>query len=1601
MDGRKRKLERVKREIALEILGYLGDFLQNMGSNDVLVNFTTIHELWQSRNKTGSFKSCGVKMHFKKFLLTVCNLREDPSNKEICLCNEDEVREKIHEFSCAVGNDDDNNNKENENCAVSENTVESEAAETPGNAESTALGPNEGLHSSTVCRLTPQPLLENSQSMEEIDAKPQARIRFNQLITVLYDCCLKRLREIFMDIHPSWKNSMQDATNMEKGEFKYTFQEQKSMFESGDIHQWDISLTCQVLLRTKHSCSKLKTDSKYYGYKKAIKKISEIKNTCFSHAKSLEVERAEFESIRRSLKEAALSLGVTEDEFEEILKAGADLSYSKLSIDMFHEELASMNKDIDQNAQNINELDVRVKNLESLLEGVNHGSIKQREIPKEAERVDHEKWDEWLKVQDFMKKIDTDKSQYMLVVDRISSDLMRNRSVDVLGRVHWKVVFDLDPNSDIDGLLQCCSPEDNSGGMVVPVSLTCSNITTDFDEKRMQWVFANGKNEASEEETPKRTIDEWKKAFKTPIQDIVRICCENLDSRKSIFCVVLPVSPGISKGIANYIAKQIYERFSYAKYDVNFVTFEPEIDLDKIGNSTSVVSSNLALRFFFIGLNSLLGESRSKFSMPCHVKGMQIEIPVRKFQFISEYFDILYSGCENIPDELSSEEQEEFENEHLKSFLQGNPITFESLFYGHDARRSLTTEIVQYINAMPQRFKFSQIVQINHAPGTGCTTIARRVLWEVRKEFPCMIVKELFSRENTSYSDLEPYVMKLWERIVDLEKLCDLPPVVLIDGSSRIVKQVSDQLVRRIAASGKRAFILRCVDYEGNCEIDHEFFHKESIFEVKSVLEDNSQDLNEFKTKYLDYCTKFRDMKDIKDVRKDLATRTRVFHFPMAAMLKDFAKLKNIVLQSLESLQKDCPHDYEVAILVAFIQLFASSPTPASLLEKYFEKEHRTYNEISKGYSEYLLNLMVSEKARSKNKFIAHNGSHSIFPRGDNEEAACEIEESDVCIEAYSFQHYEVAKLVWDESGRPLDEATEDFVKSPLLKGYKKNKDLQRLIDDLFLYNKVYKKDPVDEDNRFALPITEHRFSLLMTSLAHCHNSQRIFEDIAKAINDITYFSHAARYFVYGKNMKPNFEKARELIRKGLEVGKDSSVKKIREVRNTEGYIRLRELRVTSGIDSIEDLRKHADEVHTLFHRAKDHPPRQFPNPLLGIVSVWLFCLERIIKLKQGNVEEALSTVFQDEFFSRAVGESFDLLHEVEVIVKNNPKLIDPDYTLQLCSDKRVDLIKIVGRSRKKKGRRHYDDIDVPALCEKIPKKYLSGASNKELLRIRALWMMEQAGSVSRVSDKRTLYKLLEELVLTYDMYEYARELLDITAILDNPPLQTDECQDIIEKWQRKVKSDAFCYLYDYALSFICVADSEISDNRARFERAKKTCFELTKWSPVRNRPYYFMAKCKESSIGKLISMQEVKERYSKAVEQDRETGKKKIGSTLKSSGGDLQRGSGYDLGSDFWEFYAAKLLHKCTGRIKLEMTHTKMGHGNPYIALEQGNLRISIPPHAMGAPYKNYRPDARVEFFICFSLIGPKAIGLHLVQSNDARGAKSGCERQQGIARK
>lgn len=138
------------------------------------------------------------------------------------------------------------------------------------------------------------------------------------MVAILYECGLARLREIFLEIHPGWKNSPGDVQKMDKGNFKCTFKKQKEIFESGVIDNWDITLICNVLLHT--NIDKLKTDVKYDGYKRAVSTFLKIKNDCYSHAKANSMQKLEFDKILQEMKTALLSIGVEEGDFDRVLK---------------------------------------------------------------------------------------------------------------------------------------------------------------------------------------------------------------------------------------------------------------------------------------------------------------------------------------------------------------------------------------------------------------------------------------------------------------------------------------------------------------------------------------------------------------------------------------------------------------------------------------------------------------------------------------------------------------------------------------------------------------------------------------------------------------------------------------------------------------------------------------------------------------------------------------------------------------------------------------------------------------------------------------------------------------------------------------------------------------------------------------------------------------------------------------------------------------------------------------------------------------------------------------------------------------------------------
>eukprot|EP00795_Rhopilema_esculentum_P000409 gene409-10076_t len=1579
-----------------EVLTVLQNFILH-GKKKRRRSFFTIEELslaWQEKNP-GPFKKYGYG-HFKSFLECHCNFRRPSDCKQrdkfqISLQDVETELKNIQIFRGNVVSNASKSNKKQKKLEVNEispvgwtgiqhgvdgssqspqpqavifqtDKVSSftETIALPCNASNASVSapPQEvdnACHSTKESgqnEVVDQDTQQSTVSLESTIS--QSEKYFFQVVTVLYKSGLEGLRRLFMKIHPTWKNSMQDIQSFNKGQLRLDSHETRK-FKSGDIGSWDITLMAKVLLYSDLAVSALQNDQI-----DAVKKIREIKNTILSHHDSNELTKSEFEKIMKELKPAIVQVGIIEEEFETTLR-NADLNKDNLYYKMFLEELRQNKKITEEISEGIHEI---IRNLEK----INQGVIKQSEIPEFLKKHNPNSWTQWLEIKKHLKNFDTDNNQYILVTDRIPS--LDEEQAKILANVPWKLVLDLDPDSDIRGFLTQFTPGETKGGMIetyTPSNLKEVNNESLLDNKRMHWLFVNGRNlesnpasqrdlRLSNQDMPMQSIKDWKKNYKTPIEDFIKSCCKSLDSMKPTFCVVLDIQRGVSTQIAQIIVEKLDERFIYGGFAMSYLSFAPEIDIDDLPNAEF---SSLPLNLFVTGVSSLLGCFDDKYQLPSS----------QQYNFLTEYLEIMYRGCEDIPDELSDDDKEKFKNKHLKSFLAGNVITFPSLYFRHDATRNITTEIINYIRSLQSKVSKSQIVQITHAPGSGGTTVARRVLWDLHTTVPCAVVKMEYAPESFGPdSDGEKYLISLCDRISFLEDRCRIPPVILVDGSSRVARILSDCVVRKMEG---RAIILRCSNYQSGSESEDSYFQSHSQFKINPELKNDDADYSEFKQKYDDYSKRFPNN------LPGAAKVSRVFHFPMMVMLGEFIKLDEIVQQSLDIVKKKSPVEYEVAILVAFLQGHSTFSTPASLLAKYFEKKSQTYEEIAGNFSANLINLMVPEKAPTKEKFIGYRDS--LWDSSDDDRSVISIDDaseiddrkqSKRIIKSYSFQHLKIANLVMKHSGRSLAEITEDFIHTKVLESYKGNKDYKYLIDNLFLYNK---------EN------SEEHFSNLVLKLDKIPNGGRILEDAAKQTKDVTFYSHVARFFAY----KGKFQKARELIKEGFSAEKNAPVEKKRGVHNTEGYIVLKcmKKKKEAKIENIENLKSYAKEALDLFRKARDNPPRVYPNPLLGEVNVWQFCLEWIIKVNDSNVEQALKFILQDDFFSPSISECISLLDEVDQIVLTVPSLIDPARTRHLANDARMALTQSIGRSFNSK-RKTYRAVNVQLLCKEITEKYFRSASEREIIRLRVLWLFEQTERklycLERL-ERQNLYDWLWKLVKDYNMWVHTRDLMDAAAIQPKPPFLIDDALSLVNDWQRNIPNDPLSYFFKYIFCFLLVCNGEVFDYRAIYEDAKETCSKKTHSNPRKIWQQYYLGK--EGEKGSICTVLSRSVLESKYVEKDKPKNSRNDDANEHRRHEDL-------LDTTFWETHCRKYLLECKGRIYLSPS-TPRGRRHPYIMMEPGNLKIGVPRNETGIPDLDYRPDSRVSFVVCFTLAGPKARGILFLDDSQQRGTNARYKRQ------
>lgn len=1145
------------------------------------------------------------------------------------------------------------------------------------------------------------------------------------------------------------------------------------------------------------------------------------------------------------------------------------------------------------------------------------------------------KWDEWLKFCDAVGDFDTQLNQYILVTDAVPNAELECYST--LKSVAWKMILDCDPMSEEEGFYREFTSKE--GGMTNLVSMftpaelkksTMRSLVRQIDPQKTQWLFVNGR--AGDDDGVCKEFSEWETSSVKDISSFFRCCSdpETFDELKPVVCLILPVSDH-SRPYLEVTLSRLIENFN--KHKVTFVS---------VGNKTwnpkkiSIQAFDLCPKIINLGLKAVLGMSTDqKLCMPTSHAGVPVNLSRRRYLYIKEYLHVLHIGCENLPEDTSNPsesqgQQEKYLEEQRKSFLSGNEISFASLFDNHDAKREIERSIQIHVQRLlDQGLARPMIVEIRHSPGAGGTTIARRVLWDLHKEYPCV----LMDVSSQHYSDEDNiFVNELAERIASLEEICNTTPLILFDGKhSGATEGLSNKLTRILQSKGKRALILRCLrGSKASSKETQEWSHVHKVFHVNVKLEESVTDLNEFKSKYKEYLDTIDGLLVKKHVISGLC---RVFHFPLLSMMEEFRpKLEKIIEDTFNELGGI---QQEIAVVVAFLQKYANSPTPAILLHEAFkqyirmpDKKIATYDNVKELFSEYLMNLMIPAKTTSLG---------SKKPP-----------------ELYTFQHPLVADLVlkrvYREQKRDLFDVVERFLQFPIYQ----REQLLRLVDELFIFNKT--KQGQTEKLKFSVLFEELK-------VIDSNRAAEVFCKAAEKTNHPVMYGNAARFCA--KKEPPLFPEAKKLINRALQVHKSTSKGRYKNLCHTKGFVlsfELKHMINSNEVENLARLEEVASKALDAYGEAHTFPPT-YPHPLIGEVEVWLDCITWIMNnICSGDAEETLAylTNLSPPFFRTCVSDSFRLLDIVDDIVQSVAHLSDPEETKRLCNNLRLSLMKTFPRRFSSLGKRKANDI-VQACRAICTTKHFRESSQLELKRLQAQFMLSNSEPIDgwKKTDKEFLLQLLEDLVVQEAEYHLAHHLMKVCMLLTGTRCYTlERGLYICEKWQVASSHDCLPYFYQMAICFLKIIDGNTLEYVPQYIQALGKCQEKSQSHLRRPYPSLFVGK-EEQGMSRLISYK-----------------------TLLRGETDYATDN-FEKVSRFWQVESRKKLLECKGRIRVKQSSSR-GKSQPYIELVQGNLELYVGKNAdIGKVERDFTPGALVYFVVSFNLQGPVANGITFAPQN------------------
>lgn len=291
-----------------------------------------------------------------------------------------------------------------------------------------------------------------------------------------------------------------------------------------------------------------------------------------------------------------------------------------------------------------------------------------------------------------------------------------------IGLIPWSAVFDFDPESDSDGLLSKAKQTVSQKRQIYPVverDRPSINV-----QQATRWFFARGLRGRAEtvEIGPWRT---WQRRYAKEIEQQLENLAGAVLPRPTTF-VIAWYSSQLTKHLDSFMGAILSSFGELAEFVV--VCNDPS---EFEGLRLDYEAKIIAIRpdHLLAGLRALMNEGQSSELEGVYLpasSGVEVALDLHNAHWIAEEIELVHRASANGPYE---------ETQGRSNFLRGGEASWYELSVHSDVDRDVTAELLGIVSRDLATGSTTR-VNLHHAAGAGGTTIGRRIVWDLRSDYP-------------------------------------------------------------------------------------------------------------------------------------------------------------------------------------------------------------------------------------------------------------------------------------------------------------------------------------------------------------------------------------------------------------------------------------------------------------------------------------------------------------------------------------------------------------------------------------------------------------------------------------------------------------------------------------------------------------------------------------------------------------------------------------------------------------------------------------------------------------------------------------------------